>query len=44
MTMSTRDPQGTMAQTSAILAQQGLPSADADSLPESPKRFEDGRR
>jgi len=44
MTMSTRDPRGSMAKTIAILARQGLPSADADSLPESPKRFEDGRR
>lgn len=44
MTMSTRDPRGSMSKSIAILARQGLPAADADSLPESPQRFEDGRR
>jgi len=41
--LSTRDPQGTMGDTIAVLHRQGLPSSDADSLPESSARFEDGR-
>lgn len=44
MTMSTRDPGGSMAKSIAVLSQQGLPASDADSLPESPQLFEDGRR
>lgn len=42
--LSTRDPQGAMSETIAILAKQNLPSSDADSLPESSARFEDGRQ
>ena len=41
--LSTRDPQGTMGNTIAVLHKQELPSSDADSLPESLARFEDGR-
>jgi hypothetical protein len=41
--LSTRDPQGTMGDTIAVLHKQELPSSDADSLPESSARFEDGR-
>ena len=44
MSLSTRDPQGPLAEPIKILSRQGLPSADADSLPESTRRFEDGRR
>ena len=43
MTTSTRDPHGPMAETIALLARQGEPYADADSLPESGKTFADGR-
>ena len=43
MTLSTRDPKGPMAQTVSILAKQGLPAADADSLSPSGKTFPDGR-
>lgn len=41
--LSTRDPRGSMGETIALLHQQGLPSSDADSLPESHSRFDDGR-
>lgn len=41
--LSTRDPRGSMGETIALLHQQGLPSGDADSLPESHSRFDDGR-
>jgi hypothetical protein len=40
---TTRDPQGPMADTIRILASQGVPHADADQLPASPQRFDDGR-
>jgi len=44
MSLSTRDPKGSMSQAISILTRQGIPSADADLLPESAKRFDDGRQ
>lgn len=41
--MSTRNPAGSMAGSIAVLADQGLPFADADDLPASAGRFADGR-
>lgn len=40
---TTRDPKGPMADTIRILASQGVPHADADTLPASAKRFDDDR-
>jgi len=41
---STRDPQGPMSNSIALLQAQGIEYQDADGLPESQKRFVDGAR
>ena len=41
---STRDAQGPMKKSIALLGKQGVQSQDADGLPESEKRFSDGAR
>jgi hypothetical protein len=41
---STRDPQGPMSHSIALLQAQGIEYQDADGLPESHKRFADGAR
>lgn len=41
--MTTRDPNGPMSDSIAILRAHGLPWADADDLPRSEHRFPDGR-
>jgi len=41
--MSTRNPAGGMARSIRVIADQGLPFADADELPAASGRFSDGR-